>query len=175
MKFNLKHFGRKSYKLDINSTFEFINPRKILSVYEINGDLEPILFAGMSKKPVRKDELWFETCFEYFVADKFSKNYYEANFSPSGDWNFFTFYDYKTPKLEEEIIEKVETNVLRNNYKFEYLAEITLTKQLFEGEMLINMSTILKYKNNKYSFWAIKHNFPKPDFHCREKFTEFEF
>ena len=52
--------------------------------YLLKGDLSKISFPTTKINPERKDELWQETCFEFFLAIPNLKNYWEFNLAPSG-------------------------------------------------------------------------------------------
>ena len=51
--------------------------------------------------PARRDRLWEETCFEFFLAVKNSPRYWEFNLSPAGHWNVYRFADYRQGMQEE--------------------------------------------------------------------------
>src|SRR5215218_1207359 len=50
--------------------------------------------------PARADGLWERTCFELFLRQPDVENYYEFNFSPSGEWAAFGFDGYRSGMTE---------------------------------------------------------------------------
>src|ERR1700751_274314 len=67
-----------------------------LLTFEMSGKgVSEIVLPAKSEKASRKNELWKETCFECFFGVARSKAYFEFNGSPSGNWAFYSFDDYR--------------------------------------------------------------------------------
>ncbi len=72
--------------------------------YELVGHLSEIVVPIPADMPVRKNALWEETCFEFFIAAKDSSRYREFNLSPAGHWNVFCFDAYRKGMQEDAAV-----------------------------------------------------------------------
>ena len=63
--------------------------------YELLGHLNDVALPMPADMPARKNALWEETCFEFFIAARDSPRYREFNLSPAGHWNVFRFAAYR--------------------------------------------------------------------------------
>ena len=60
------------------------------------------------------DDLWQHTCFELFIGAKNDAEYYEFNFSPSGEWAAYEFRNYRDgePIHAEELDPKISVSAV---------------------------------------------------------------
>ena len=70
--------------------------------YNVEGDIGHTTYPGVSISPLRKDDLWKATCFEFFIAIKNQTQYWEFNMSPSGNWNVYIMDAYRQVNMREE-------------------------------------------------------------------------
>jgi hypothetical protein len=119
----------------------------------------------------RKDELWKQTCLEFFVKKMNHKNYFEFNVSPEGRWNLYRFTDYRSPIEIEEAITKTNLSFeLENDWKILGI-ELDLNPLFKPGDsLLFSFSAVIK-QGETVSYWAHKHSAEKPDFHHVNNFT----
>ena len=122
----------------------------------------------------RADRLWQRTCFEAFIGAKNDMEYYELNFSPSGEWAAYSFRDYRdgvlysTDGFEPKIVAR------RDEDFFELDAAVELDRfPGIEGEvqLCVGLSTVIESQDGTLSYWALKHPAGKPDFHHSESFA----
>ena len=131
----------------IKLNFQVIGNRK---AYVINSKLEN------EEKIERKDELWKSTCFELFIANSPSEEYYEINISPFGEWNIYHLNAYKVGFKEFREVSKPIIKMTKENYKYRLSFEIEFNQRIFNNEGLsFNLATIILDKNNLRHFYSI--------------------
>ncbi|SFV71438.1 hypothetical protein MNB_SV-13-134 [hydrothermal vent metagenome] len=139
--FILKNHDKDKKDIEIQASFEIDN--KILTLkYRVIGDIKNYIFNEPSIQE-RKDELWKESCFELFIANRNNSLYYELNISPSTNWNFYHFSDYKTDMKEEKNISEpfIHSSKMQNEYKLSF--EFEFYEELIEKELIFNLAVIL--------------------------------
>ena len=146
--------------------------------YKISGDIKNLLVEEKVDHPQREVGLWEKTCFEFFIKNKNSDDYFEFNFSTSLNWNMFIFHKIRGPLTEWstdlnpissfEIIEDDST----------YFYKVILPWELFpeglieEKQMLYSPTTILKTSNDESFHYSSLHYDNKLDFHRFECFDQ---
>lgn len=130
--------------------------------YSALGPIQDLKLPPIQNQGKFQNQLWEETCFEIFFTNNTSTEYSEWNFSPSGNWAYYRFQDYRKPKLSHPKLEpitppqiEIETN------KLNLVVEIPLEEN-FE---YYQASVILKFQNNLKSHWCFGHPPNKADFH----------
>ena len=156
--------------ITIHTTLNFTNKRLFLS-FKIEGLLENYIFPK-EKNINRANELWKATCFELFLADSKKEEYYELNFSPSKEWNFYHLNNYRTELEEvEEVLFTIDTVFIENRY------EVKISLEPKEGSFpffdIYNSATILLTSDKKRTFWSLNKMKDIPDFHCKDFFNKF--
>jgi hypothetical protein len=138
--------------------------------YELQGPSSQIVIPAGEETPGRRDELWKNTCFEFFLAPKNSDIYWEFNLSPSGSWNIYRFSSYRQGMREEKALETLPfvVEVLADSLFLSLEADIS---RLFNGEQTIGgIATILELTDSSLTYWSLKHPGRRPDFHLRDGF-----
>lgn len=139
--------------------------------YRLEGHLDGLALAPPAALPARRDRLWEETCFEFFLAEKESPVYREFNLSPSGDWNVYRFSDYRKDMREEDSLESLPFLVTREPHALELSLEVDLGGFLrTDWPMEAAVSAVVRGKNGATFFWALTHRGPRADFHRRDGF-----
>jgi hypothetical protein len=120
------------------------------------------------------DELWQHTCFELFIGAKNDAEYYEFNFSPSGEWAAYEFRNYRDggPLRADELDVKIA--VQRRAETLELIAVIRLNGLAGirpDVYLSLGLSAVIEDLNGSLSYWALKHPPGKPDFHHADNFT----
>ncbi len=140
--------------------------------YSLFGSLADIIIPARADVPSRKNSLWEETCFEFFIGTGNPGKYWEFNLSPCGHWNVYLFTSYRQGMQEEPAFTSLpfsvrfSPDVLRLSLKLE-LKKIIPSDQTIE----IAVSAVIKDRRGKITYWALKHPGPHPDFHRRESFV----
>ena len=145
--------------------------------YRIGGErASEVVFPAPSDKParpIRKDELWKTTCFEAFFAEAVHPWYWEANLSPSLDWQLYHFRTYREGGKPESRIQAVRGERLpENSAGFGFLMTLD-SSGLFSSKASIDVgiTAVIETQDGKQSFWALAHAGSKPDFHLRKSFV----
>ncbi len=140
------------------------NGKSLQCSYIINGNITNLsLKEGRSAK--RKSFLWLDTCFEFFLKEENSPDYYEFNFSSNSDYNIFHFPDYRAPLAETNNFLVDSRMEIESENKIVFDFEIFPHIDVSGKEFTFLASVVLNTNDNKVSFWAVDHADPKPDFH----------
>ncbi len=147
----------------------------ILTVESIlTGNLNQVIFPIPSKFPQRRDHLWEQTCFEVFFTWSEQGSYFELNSSPSGDWNLFSFENYRSGKsqefkVKEFIHQRGETSSEEWRNKISIDLEPILPLQNIP--LFVSVTAVIEYQDRRKSYWAVEHLGSEPDFHLRKSFS----
>jgi hypothetical protein len=145
---------------------------KLAIEYLLSGNLTDIIIPKSVDFPRRKNELWEETCLEFFLGIKNSPRYWEFNLSPSKDWNIYHFDDYRQGMKEEiaftslPFLVEFQSNLLRLGLELN-LSEI-VSKDL---SLEIGITTVIKSTDENISYWALTHPDRQANFHLRNSFA----
>lgn len=143
--------------------------------YILTGALEsveiPVKNSEEGDRPIRTDNLWEETCFEFFLAIKDARPYWEFNASPSGDWNGYRFTDYRNEMVTETAVPALPFSIEHTAEKLQLTLELDLTPLVSDLEIVtVGVSTVVKGRDGFTSYWALVHPGPSADFHRRDSF-----
>jgi hypothetical protein len=139
--------------------------------YQLQGDLSLIFFPNIESIPLRQDNLWKTTCFEFFISPRTVSSYYEVNLSPNGSWNVYRFDSYRQGMATEKAIQqlthatKMTASEMTLNCHFP-LAPLALTSKPLQ----ISITAVLAHRSGDTSYWATKHVAAQADFHHRDSF-----
>lgn len=159
----------------ISLTGELLLENHVLTLhYTLSGNKDLVLMPQLSQTPGRKDELWKETCFEFFLAVKDQPGYWEFNMSPSGDWNVYYMDAYRRIGFREETaISQLRFEFHKESNGYSLNASIDLTPLVSPGsELQMAIAAIIQTLNGEETYWALTHPAPHAyaDFHVRESF-----
>jgi len=122
----------------------------------------------------RVDGLWRHTCFEAFISAKNDAEYYELDFSPSGEWAAYGFRDYRESEAIDADGLAPKIDVQCNAEILELNAVIHLDRLPgFRPEvgLSLGLSAVIEDLSGSLSYWALKHPPGKPDFHHADAFA----
>lgn len=142
--------------------------------YSLAGDIRDVSLPSMSSNPSRKDELWKETCFEFFLALQEQPDYWEFNMSPSGDWNIYHMDAYRRVGFHEEFkFSQLPFAFVKEQDQYRLDISVDLSSILSPNGQEIQMAVtaIIQTKDGNETYWALTHPAPYADFHLRESFT----
>jgi len=149
----------------------------------LKGPMGELIWPAVNPNPKFTDGLWESTCLEVFLAEREKPAYFEWNFSPSGDFAFYSFSDYRKPNRlnSSAIIPKLQWNSSNLDLRFGERELSLLGIDLSKVEA--NITAVLRHqKSGEKSYWALSHgglgqtgNEEKvqPNFHSRENFRTF--
>lgn len=142
-------------------------------VYRLKGNMAQLRVPESSLSR-RVDGLWQHTCFEAFVKTSAAPNYWEFNFSPSGEWAAYSFRSYRDgASLVDESFDPM-ISVQRTNNSLALGAVVALHRlpALMPGQLLrLGLSAVVEAIDGKLSYWALKHPAERPDFHHADSFV----
>ncbi len=127
--------------------------------------------APFADTPVRKHELWQQTCFEFFLAIPDSPRYWEFNLSPSGDWNVYRFSDYREGMQEELAFTSLPFDIKTGSDCLSLDLDLDLRAIIPTAQALeIAITTVIKHRNGELTYWGLTHTGDEADFHRRDSF-----
>ena len=139
--------------------------------FQLDGRVEEVRIPPPSKTPVRRDRLWEETCFEFFIGPKGSERYWEFNASPAGDWNAYRFSKYRESMQEEGSIHSLPTRLERGVDILLFSVECDLKSLLPQVQGVeAGVSAVIKTDAEEVFYFALTHPGTRPDFHRRDGF-----
>lgn len=139
--------------------------------YELVGHLAEIVVPMRAETAVRKNALWEETCFEFFIAAKGSSRYREFNLSPAGHWNVFCFAAYRKGMQEDAAVLSLPFNSHFSPGVLSLSLKIDLDRILPGDQALeVGISAVIKHRDGMMRFWSLSHPGPQADFHRRDGF-----
>src|SRR5215470_848092 len=157
----------------IDSTILWERGNKVTVSYAVKGVVEQLKIPPEGPAN-RADDLWRHTCFELFIGAKNDVEYYEFNFSPSGQWAAYEFWNYREGALLNAADLEPKIAVRRDAEIFELSAIFRLEalRSIQSGVRLcVGVSAVIEDLNGQLTYWALKHPPGKPDFHHSDCFT----
>jgi hypothetical protein len=140
--------------------------------YVLCGPLEQLVIPWHGNKPARRDKLWEETCFEFFLAIKYSPRYWEFNLSPSGDWNVYRLAGYRQGMQEEPALASLPFDVQTQSDVLSLALELDLDGIVQADQPLeVAISAVIKPGKGEATYWALTHGAQQADFHRRDSFV----
>jgi hypothetical protein len=139
--------------------------------YGLLGHLTDLVIRAPAAMPARRNGLWEETCFEFFLALKDSPRYWEFNLSPAGDWNVYRFAAYRQGMEEETAITALPFTVQRESDSLALSLGLDLDAIVRANQALnVAVAAVIKQRNGEPTYWALTHRGPQADFHRRDSF-----
>jgi hypothetical protein len=111
--------------------------------------------------PRRTDGLWRSTCFELFLRAAGSE-YFEFNFSPSGQWAAYGFSGYREGMQPLPLDTPPVIEVRDDSGRFSLSVALSLPGAF---PLRFGVSAIIEERSGATSYWALSHPPGKPDFH----------
>jgi hypothetical protein len=140
--------------------------------YVLRGSLSKLAVPPVAKVPTRRELLWKETCFEFFIAAGNTGRYWEFNLSPAGHWNVCRFSSYRQGMQEEPAFSSLPLTIQVQPYALELSLVVDLGKIIPAGSTLrVGAGAVIKTARGRRSYWALIHHGPDPDFHLRDSFV----
>ncbi len=142
-------------------------------IYKLSGPLLELIVPQKSKeKEKRVKGLWESTCFEVFIKKSDSPSYLEFNFSPSGDWNSFSFSDYRQGMQEFLGVKKMQVDLKLSDNELTLFCHFNLDyPDLVGGKIKMGISSVLHLKDDQKIYYALVHPTAAADFHHQDSFV----
>ncbi|MGB3237995.1 MAG: DOMON-like domain-containing protein [Geitlerinemataceae cyanobacterium] len=172
MKLQLHAFYSTEHELNIDFFCNVDRHKNQLELnYQLMGDLQTIFIPQAFDRPTRQDELWRETCFEFFLGVENTSDYWEFNLSPSGHWNVYYFEDYRQGMQREAAFVELPFKVDRQPNRLILALKVDLEKiGLADRNLQVAITAVIKQTDETVTYWALTHTGSQPDFHSRESF-----
>ncbi len=139
--------------------------------YTLTGPLDDLRLPPSVSAPERRDNLWQESCLEFFLAEHGAEEYWEVNLSPCGHWNVYHFDRYRENMRQEGNVVSLPCRASRSRHAFTLEAILDPRGMGITGKSLLaGVSAVLLSRDNVLSYWALAHPAEKPDFHLRKSF-----
>jgi hypothetical protein len=170
--FSLEPFTSAGPPSAFQITGDIARHSHILAIrYALQGPLATLVIPPPSDSPARKNGLWKETCFEFFLAVKDSPRYWEFNLSPAGHWNVYGFSGYRRGLQEEITFVSFPFSVQKDGDSLLLALKLDLACIVPAHQALeAAISAIIQHQDGPPTYWALTHRGPKPDFHSRDGF-----
>lgn len=133
--------------------------------YQLSGPLAALRLPEPAP-PAPRDGLWQHTCFEAFVGAAGARAYREFNFAPSGAWAAYAFHDTRQRQPAELPAPRASWAGTAEG--------LVLTARLGPAALPpagpaleIGLTAVIETFDGAFSYWALRHPAPAPDFHHR--------
>jgi len=141
--------------------------------YIVTGQMSSVRMPAAAAN-TRGDGLWRHTCFEAFIRASSDAEYYELNFSPSGQWAAYLFNGYRSGMRVADEITAVPMKT--HGSPDGYVLQVSLDPGRFTGlsrdcAWHLGLSAVIEDTNGSMSYWALSHPPGKPDFHHASGFA----
>ncbi len=170
--FLLKPFPASGTLADLKIIANITRHSNTITVqYDLTGPLAELMISELSDRPVRRNNLWEETCLEIFLAPDNSEHYWEFNLSPAGHWNIYQFKSYRKGMREEQAFTSLPFIVSRQEDNFLFSLDIGLDKIVPSDQTIdVGISAVIKSIDGELTYWALEHSGTEADFHRRDTF-----
>jgi hypothetical protein len=170
--FSLKPFSPIDPPLNFKITGHIARrPRQLAIRFDLRGDLAELMIPAPADMPARRQGLWEETCFEFFLGVKDAPRYWEFNLSPAGHWNVYRFAGYRRGMAEETALTSLPVSVRRHSDSLRVALELDVEKIVAAAQPLeVGIAAVIKLAGNGVTYWALTHQGPVADFHRRDSF-----
>ncbi len=141
--------------------------------YQVFGDFDKIQIPTVKKQPYRADNLWQNTCFEFFLGLVNSPIYWEFNRSPSRNWNIYSFSHYREGMKPEKAFSSLPFPFTKESDHLSVQIKMRLDNIIKNPEDIeMGITVVIKDDDDNISYWAIKHTANEADFHQRDSFVK---
>jgi len=141
--------------------------------YALDGDIARLRIPPL-RSPRRADHLWQHTCFEAFVSAPGRPEYWEFNFSPSGEWAVYRFRKYRDPAPLDDAELAPHIAAYRADDHLDLHATICLNRLPINPHreyLCLGLSAVIEDENGALCYWALRHPADQPDFHHADSFS----
>lgn len=178
--FDLKPFTPTDIKIQLTGSIHLDQNNHLHINYILTGDIDNIAIPQFSTQPSRQDNLWENTCFEFFLGQPNNSVYWEFNLSPTGDWNIYHFDNYREGMQPETAFDRLPFSIEQVSDRLNLSLTLDLNPIFPNPSNLeVAITAVVKSLNRNISekirenisYWAVSHLGQVPDFHLRNSFT----
>jgi hypothetical protein len=143
---------------------------EIIAEFILQGDTRSIQWPATAEHTGPGTDLWKHTCFELFLSEPNHREYWEYNFSPTGQWAIYAFQDYRQPATLSATYTPMIEPPHYSDRKFTLQVRFTPEPPLINTPLNIGIATIIESLDGQFDYYALRHCGNKPDFHLPESF-----
>lgn len=144
---------------------------KILIKYRVEGKLDQIGWPAPCSVVCRCQQLWRQTCFEFFFGIPGQSAYWEVNLAPNRCWNVYHFTGYRQTMREEETVGLPFCVAALDTTLFTLDCRIDIHRLVPDWSGLeVAVAAVILDRTGEAGYWAIDHPAKGPDFHDRRSF-----
>jgi len=139
--------------------------------FRLDGDI-PRIRVPSPGVPRIATELWRHTCFEAFIAVEGQPAYHEFNFAPSGEWAVYAFCGYRNggPLANEMMRPHIAVRSTGSRLELDTLVRLDGLSAIHpRASLRIGLAAVIEASDG-LSYWALRHQADKPDFHDADGF-----
>jgi len=154
-------------------TVEHLPGDKLILAYRLTGELSALRFPD-PRPPARTDGLWRHSCFEAFIGRAGSTEYWEYNFSPSGNWAAYHFGAYREgmAPLMKGAPPAIRVSAGEDTLALDVTVDLAwLSRSAADVGLKLGLTAVIEDKARVLTYWALKHPTEKPDFHHADGFV----
>ena len=140
--------------------------------FRLDGDIGRLRVPAPGEPRIAKD-LWRHTCFEAFIAADAQPAYHEFNFAPSGEWAVLAFSGYRSGGLLANEMLRPSIVVRSSAGRLELDSVVRLDRLSAihpRASLRVGLSAVIEASEG-FSYWALRHQADKPDFHDADGFA----
>ncbi|WP_413942935.1 hypothetical protein [Bdellovibrio sp. HCB-162] len=159
------HSTNRTSQFSIEADCFQTKPTTLTIEFKITGPLEHIVWPSPGVIESREDGLWQSTCLEVFVSETRDKNepYLEINCSPNGNWNAYSFSNYREGmKSSSDITVRLKERSSEKNEAF-FRIEVNSSQPL--NPRIVGLTAVVEFLGGEKSYWSLRHAASQPDFH----------
>ncbi len=140
--------------------------------YLLHGDLTQVVIPP-SGPAERSDGLWRHTCCELFARAPGTNDYFEFNFSPSGDWAAYQFDDYRSGRTDAVLTRAPQIRFKATGDRLRVDVELRIDAPALRTTVPLSLAcaAVIEQTDGSLSYWALAHPDDKPDFHHADSFA----
>jgi hypothetical protein len=157
---------------DIEAHVDWTSVDTLSFRYRLRGDTSRLRIPE-PRRARKIDGLWQHTCFEAFIASSHSPDYYEFNFSPSGEWAAYYFTKYRSgaPLPNQDAAPTLIACRADNCLDLHAIVPVSaLTRVRENSRLCLGLCAVIEENSGEISYWALKHPPGRPNFHNHDGF-----
>ena len=145
---------------------------ELRTTFRIEGDIPQLRIPSAGVVSIGTD-LWRHTCFEAFIAIEGKAAYHEFNFAPSGEWAAYELRGYRDghPIANETLTPQIVVRSTSSRLELDASLRLDfLSDAHARAPLRIGLSAVIEASDG-ISYWALRHQSDKPDFHDPDGFA----
>jgi hypothetical protein len=135
--------------------------------------IDEIKDSPLIQNPTFTKDLWKTTCFELFLGSQKSTEYWEWNFSLSGNWACYHFNNYRSGQSEHPELGPTSFEIQHKPGRMHLQISLPIPP-MQQDDFIFSPTAVIETKSGSIGFWAFQHKDSHPNFHLKESFIKWE-